>query len=129
MTNDEQQIRELMREWMKASKEGDVDTVLSLMADDVVFLRAGHGPMRKDEFERTSRAHASGGPKFDGASDIRELHVTGDWAYAWSELSLKVTLPNGTQMQLAGPTLTIFRKTSGQWVLARDANMLTPVQS
>jgi len=35
--NDEQQIRELVSTWMAATKAGNVDTVLRLMTDDVVF--------------------------------------------------------------------------------------------
>lgn len=37
MNQDEQQIRELVQRWIAASKAGDAQTVLSLMADDVVF--------------------------------------------------------------------------------------------
>lgn len=45
MCNDEEQIRELVATWMTASKSGDVDTILSLIADDVVFLVPGGSPM------------------------------------------------------------------------------------
>ena len=128
MNTDEQQIRGLVATWMEASKSGDVETVLTLMSDDVVFLRGGHAPMDKQEFARTARAQADGGPQFDGASDIREIRIMGEWAFAWSQLSVKATMPDGAQKQLAGPTLTIFRKLDGKWVLARDANMLAPVQ-
>jgi len=38
MTNDERAIRELVQTWMTASKAGDIQTVLSLMTDDVVFM-------------------------------------------------------------------------------------------
>ena len=41
MQDDEQQIRELVATWMAATKAGDVDTVLGLMTDDVVFLMPG----------------------------------------------------------------------------------------
>ena len=36
MRNDEEHIRELVATWMAATKSGDVDTVLNLIADDVV---------------------------------------------------------------------------------------------
>jgi hypothetical protein len=45
MQSDEQEIRQLVATWMEATKAGDADTVLSLMADDVVFLVAGQPPM------------------------------------------------------------------------------------
>jgi uncharacterized protein (TIGR02246 family) len=41
MSDDERQIRQLVATWMAATRAGDLDTVLSLMAEDVVFLRAG----------------------------------------------------------------------------------------
>ena len=41
MTEDERAIRELVATWMAASANGETDTVLSLMADDVVFMVPG----------------------------------------------------------------------------------------
>lgn len=35
MKSDEQEIRDLIATWMKATKAGDTDTVLGLMAEDV----------------------------------------------------------------------------------------------
>jgi uncharacterized protein (TIGR02246 family) len=46
MENDEQAIRQLVTTWLDASKAGDTEKVLSLMADDVVFPVAGQPPMR-----------------------------------------------------------------------------------
>jgi uncharacterized protein (TIGR02246 family) len=45
MQSDEQEICQLVARWMAATKAGDIETVLSLMAEDVVFLRPGHPPM------------------------------------------------------------------------------------
>jgi uncharacterized protein (TIGR02246 family) len=45
MRSDEEAIRQLVATWMAATKAGDIDTVLSLMAGDVVFLVAGQPPM------------------------------------------------------------------------------------
>src|SRR2546427_11716384 len=46
MQDDEQAIRQLVATWLSASKAGDTEKVLSLMADDVVFLVPGQPPMR-----------------------------------------------------------------------------------
>ena len=46
MSTDEQAIRDLVAQWHTATAKGDVDTVLGLMAEDVVFLAAGKQPMR-----------------------------------------------------------------------------------
>ena len=44
--DDEQAIRDLVGNWLAASNSGDHDTVLRLMAEDVVFLQPGQAPMR-----------------------------------------------------------------------------------
>ena len=41
MDRDEQAIRTRIETWITATKAGDATTVLSLMADDVVFLVPG----------------------------------------------------------------------------------------
>jgi uncharacterized protein (TIGR02246 family) len=56
MTDDERAIRELVATWMEASANGDVDTVLSLMADDVIFMVPGREPFGKDIFRAASEA-------------------------------------------------------------------------
>ena len=130
MHSDEDQIRQLVATWMSATRSGDVDTVLSLMADDVVFLLPGRPPMRKDEFASASKAQAApSGPKIDGSSEIMELRVLGDWAFMWTKLRVVVTPPDGTApVEREGHTLTILKKEHGKWFLARDANLLSPVQ-
>jgi uncharacterized protein (TIGR02246 family) len=130
MQNDEQEIRQLVATWMEASKAGDADTVLSLMADDVVFLVAGQPPMiGKSAFAAAMQAQpGQGRPHIDGKSEIQEIQVLGDWAYMWTKLTVVITPPAGASpMTRAGHTLSILKKQRGRWVLARDANMLSPV--
>jgi uncharacterized protein (TIGR02246 family) len=126
--SDEDQIRALVAGWIKATKEGDVDTVLGMMADDVVFLLPGRPPMRKPEFAAAAKAQAAGqAPQFDGHSDIQEVQIAGDWAFAWARLSVVATSADGgPPVQRTGHTLTVFQKQRGRWVLARDANLLGP---
>ena len=62
MKTDEQQIRELVATWMSATKAGDVETVLSLMTDDVKFLVAGRPPFGKQEFAAAFTPPAPGTP-------------------------------------------------------------------
>ena len=129
MHNDEQEIRQLVSTWMAASKAGDVEKVLSLMAEDVVFLVPGQPVMRKADFAAAARAQSGqDAPQFDGSSEIQEIKILGDWAFMWTKLTVIVTPTGGAQtMTRAGHTLTILKKQSDQWVLARDANMLVPV--
>lgn len=128
MDRDEQAIRSLMTTWMEASKAGDLPRVLALMDDDVVFLGPGRPPMRgKDAFAAASRA-MEGKVQVEGAADLQEIHVCGEWAYGWTQLTVTSRpLDGGTATHLSGPTLSVFRrKPDGTWVVYRDANMMTP---
>jgi uncharacterized protein (TIGR02246 family) len=129
MHSDEQEIRQLVSTWMAASKAGDVETVLSLIADDAVFLLPGHAVMRKADFAVAARAQSGqNAPQFNGSSEIQEIKILGDWAFMWSKLTVIVTQPGGVQSTTrAGHILSILKKQNGKWVLARDANMLAPV--
>ena len=128
---DEQDIRDLVSAWMDATKAGEIEKVLSLMSDDVVFLMPGQPPMRKAGFAAAARAHAGkDAPKFNGTSEIQEITVVGDWAFMWTKLTVVVTpSAGGPSLMRAGHTLSVLKKHEGKWVLARDANMLTPVTS
>lgn len=129
MPSDEQEIRQLVSTWMAATKAGDVETVLSLMTEDVVFLVPGQPVMRKADFAAAARAQAGGeAPQFDGHSEIQEIQIAGDWAFMWTRLAVVATPPGGgNPMRRAGHTLSVLRKQNGKWVLARDANLLAPV--
>jgi uncharacterized protein (TIGR02246 family) len=127
MSRDEKAIRELVAAWMAASKAGDLDTVLSLMADDVVFMVPGREPFGKEEFAAASRAMTD--VRIEGASDIQEIEVFGDWAYLRNRLTVTMT-PAGGQAMLRrmGYTLSILHKEKdGRWLLVRDANLLAAV--
>jgi uncharacterized protein (TIGR02246 family) len=125
MPSDEQQIRDLVAAWMAATRAGDTATVLSLMTDDAVFLRPGHPPMRKAEFAKQAQAQTGeDAPRIEGQGEIQELQVHGDIAYAWTQLVVTMTPKDGQAMRREGPTLTVYRKENGRWLLARDANML-----
>jgi uncharacterized protein (TIGR02246 family) len=132
MKNDEQdreQIRDLIFTWIRASAEDDLETVLRLMAEDVVFLRSGQPPMRgRDSYAAAARAMA-GKIKIEGTPDIQEIQIAGDFGYCWNHLSITVTQTGGgAPCQSAGPILSVFRREpDGRWVLFRDANMLTAV--
>lgn len=130
MLSDEAQIRALLQTWLTATQDGDIDTVLGLMTDDVVFLTPGRPPMNKAEFAALSRITPGRlRPTFEGASEIQEIQVSGDMAYLWSKLVMTVTPPGASQsIERAGHTLTVLRRVAGKWLLARDANLLSQVQ-
>ena len=122
MSDDERAIRKLIEDWMTASKAGDLDKLLSLMAEDALFLVPGR------EFGRQAFAEAFDAMRnvdFEGSSDIQELTILGDWAWCRSHLRVAMKLPDGQTLGRAGSALTLFRKAKdGRWLLARDANLL-----
>jgi uncharacterized protein (TIGR02246 family) len=126
MGDDEQAIRALIAKWHRATAAGDVDSVLPLMAEDVVFLVPGKPPMKgRGAFERGLRALLAG-HRVDSTGDVEEVSVSGDLAYGWTRLSVRITpLAGGEAVERSGSALSIFRKRpGGAWVLVRDANLL-----
>ena len=124
-SEDQRAIRDVVHEWMAATKRGDTRAVLNLMTEDVVFLVAGQPPMDKEAFAAAAMAAPGERPVFDGVSDIKEIYVEGSVGYLWSHIAVTVTPPgNGAPIKRSGHTLTIFRKVQGRWLLARDANLL-----
>lgn len=123
MTDDERAIRDLVATWMNASEAGDVRTVLSLMADDVIFTVPGREPFGKDAFRAASETMKN--VRMTGTSDVREIKVLGDWAYIRNYLEITITPPGGDALRRSGYTLSILRKQAdGKWVLWRDANLV-----
>lgn len=128
MSTDEPAIRNLVAEWHLATAAGDVEAVLSLMAEDVVFLVAGKPPMKgRGEFEKGLRGLLTS-HRIVSTSDIQEIEVSGNLAYCWSILTVHITpISGGDSTERSGSALSILRKQAdGSWVLIRDANLLPP---
>ena len=124
MTEDERAIRNLIDTWMSATRTGDIETVLTLMADDVIFMVPGREPFGKEAFAAASRGMMN--LRFEGRSHIEELEVLGNWAYLRNYIDMTITPEQGAPVHRAGYTLTILRKDEdGRWVIARDANLVT----
>ena len=97
------------------------------MADDALFLVPGQPPFGKDAFAQAARQQAQAALQFDGASEILEIKVLGDWAYLVSKLSVTARQPGQDRaITRRGHTLTILKKQGGKWLLARDANLRGP---
>lgn len=122
MSPDERAIRDVISTWLSASAAGDNEKVLTLMSDDVIFLVAGRS-FGKEEFSAGQNALAT--HRIEASSDVREVVVSGDLAYARTDLTVTMTpLAGGEALRRSGPTLSIFRRERGRWVLIRDANLL-----
>jgi len=126
MNADEQAIRTLVAEWHRATAAGDVESVLRLMADDVVFLVAGQPPMRgRRTFEKGLRGLLAA-HRIASSAEVQEIEISGDLAYCWSILNVEITpASGGSKVVRSGSALSILRKQStGAWVVVRDANLL-----
>src|SRR5579862_7530371 len=127
--HEKQKVRDVIDTWLKASAAGDLERVLPLMAEDVVFLRPGMADMTGREAYAAASRPMAGKVRFEGRPNLKEIQIAGDYAYVWNYLTVTVTpLPDGAPRNMAGNILSIFRKEpDGRWVLFRDANMLMPV--
>jgi uncharacterized protein (TIGR02246 family) len=124
MANDEQAIRDLIATWGRATEAGDLDSILPLMADDMVFLIPGHEPFGKDHFADHFRGMAEH-VRIGVRSEIEEIHVSGDMAYCRQKLAVTVTpIVGGAATEHNGYALGVYRREGGHWVLARDANLV-----
>ncbi len=124
--HEEQQIREVIATWMRATAAGDLEKMLNLMTEDVAFLLPGQPPMRGKEAFSESFRGALERVRIAGESNIQEIRVTGDYAHCWNYLTITMTpLRGGKPKRRAGHVLSVFRKDGdGCWRLFRDANLL-----
>lgn len=127
MNEDERKIRELVASWNELTRIGDVDRVLELMSDDVVFTVVGRAPFGKAEFAQASQQMR--GMKIDAQGEVLEVTVRGDTAWSRVRLRVDVTQPDGKAVQREGYVMSIYAKQpGGNWLLVRDANLLGPPQ-
>src|SRR5262249_48654010 len=129
MSSDEREIREAHSTWISAVNAGDLVRLLTLMADDVVFLGPGQAPVGRDGFSANfSAAHQQ--VRIRCSSELEEVVVIGEVAYTRSRDALSVTpRAGGGAAQLAGHRITVYRKQpDGSWLLARDVHTLSPVE-
>src|SRR5258708_3099734 len=116
--NDEQEIRDVVDTWLEASRTGDVDTILSLMTDDVLFMLPGKERFGKEAFR--AAANQAPGARLESKSEIREIKVLGEWAYLRNYLEISIQPPGKPAVHHSGYTLTILRKSpEGKWQLTR----------
>ena len=90
MGSDERAIREVHSAWIDAVNAGDLVRLLTLMADDVVFLNPGRAPFGRDGFSAVfPSAHQQA--RIRCGSELEEVVVVGEVAYTRSRDSLSVT--------------------------------------
>ena len=130
MNADEQAIRDVVRRWHVLTAAGDVDGVLELMTEDVVFLVAGREqPMRgREAFAQGLRAILAT-HRIESVGDVQDIVISDDLACCWAMLDVRITpLAGGETRRRRGNVLSVYwREADGRWRLVRDANLLMAV--
>ena len=128
MESDERAVREAHSTWITAVNAGDLERLLALMSDDVVFLNPGQARSGRGGFPAGFVA-AHRQSQIRCVSELEEVKIVGEVAYTVCRDSLSVTpRAGGAATELAGYRITIYRKQpDGRWLLARDANTLAPI--
>lgn len=89
---DEREIREVHSTWIDAVNAGNLVHLLTLMADDVVFLNPGQAPFGRDGFSANfAAAHQQ--VRIHCSSELGEVVVVGEVAYTRSRDALSVVPP------------------------------------
>ena len=123
--DDKEAIRSMVHNWLEASKKGDTATLLSLLADDVIFITPEREPFGKEAFSAANEQMKD--MKMEAAIDIKEVEVAGTWAWMRSFLTVTMTPAGGAAVKLSGHILTVLQKQpDGRWVIKRDANFVKP---
>ena len=123
MSDDEAAIRDLIANWLAASKAGNTEAVLNLIHADALFHVPGAPVFGKAAFAAASEQMKN--LRIEGDSEVLEIEVCGDTAWCRTHLTIVVTPANGQPVRRAGYTLSILRKSpAGKWQLFRDANLL-----
>jgi uncharacterized protein (TIGR02246 family) len=102
MASDEREIRTVHSIWIDAVNAGDLARLLTLVAEDVVFLTPGQAPFGREGFSSNFRtAHQQ--MRICCTSELEEVIVVGEVAYTRSRDALSVTpRAGGKAAQFAG---------------------------
>ena len=128
MTSAEREIRAVHSTWLNAVNAGDLARLLTLVAQDVVFLAPGQAPFGQERFSANFRtAHQQ--MRICCTSELEEVVVVSEVAFTRSRDALSVTPHAGGQVaQFAGYRLTVYRRQrDGRWLLSRDVHTLSAV--
>jgi uncharacterized protein (TIGR02246 family) len=120
-TLDQQSIESLHHEHVAAVNAGDLETVLSGMTDDVVYMAPGQaaivGKKQLEEFLNPLYQQL----KADISMTAKEVKVDGDWAFEWGDLEGEMRLGDGAAVLVDSKYLYVYRRQSdGTWKIARD---------
>ena len=128
MASYEREIRTMHSIWIDAVNADDLARLLTLVANDVVFLTPGQAPFGREGFSSNFMA-AHQQMRICCTSELEEVVVVSEVAYTRSRDALSVTPARRRKAaQFAGHRMTVHRKQrDGRWLLSRDVHTLSAV--
>jgi uncharacterized protein (TIGR02246 family) len=119
-------VRAVVEAWCAASEAGDLDALLPLMTDDILFLTPANPPMTRASFT-AAFSGMQGKVRIVCHPNIQEITIDGPLAVLRNHLVVEIhPLPAGAPIRHAGDILSVLRRgADNQWRLWRDANLLT----
>ncbi len=117
-------IQEMEHRDIEASKINDVETLVSLWTEDGVLIQPGSNPLVGKAAIRAAleQQKLQMGPVQTVAYDENwnEVHIAGDYAWEWGQISATLRLPNGKEISQSINALRILaRQADGSWKVAR----------
>jgi len=126
MSNDIDELTALNRDYVASVQNCDVKRFDEILAQDFYCSNPDKSLVDRAAFLKQTAVPVT--IRNLKAEDVK-IRVLGDWAFVRTRLTVEVTPPGGGEThKRAGHTLSVMQKVGGRWLLARDANMLTPVQ-
>ncbi len=122
-TGDATAVRRVHGEYVEAINANDLERLMGVMTEDVVFLAAGEPPYVGKAAVRPWVAGYLQAYKTHWDKPVEEFVVSGDWAFErYSYTSTDTPVAGGEPVTGTGWGLVIYRRDAdGQWRVARDA--------
>ena len=118
--DDREAIRRLGEEWGSAIESRDLDCILSLVTDDVVFMPHGSPSIvGKEALRETYRAFFE---RYSIQQTLapEEIEIGGDWAFArGADLLTLVPLDGSVPIVIRARGVSIMKRENGVWKFAR----------
>ena len=114
-------LRERGRAWLEAARSEDAAALARLYTRDAVFLPPG-----RPEIVGRSRIRSLFAAQFEQMDasydfEIREIVVSGDWAFRRGAYTVRASLADGSTRTVRDKFLDVWRRgEDGRWRIARD---------
>ena len=120
---DIQAIKDIDAKWAAAQNTGDIESIMSLLTDDVIMLWANEPIKEGKEAVRNSILADHKENTYENTkATVVEVRLAGDWAFArgtWS--GTDTPKAGGESMQFIGKWIDIFeRQPDGSWKVSRS---------